>query len=227
MPASCSVRHARLKLPPFAAQRDASAMKTKSTLEDRAASRQEQSDDALPNAARERSGPRRARIHLVVGPVGAGKSTFALGLARDHRAVRLTLDEWMSRLFSQDRPETGVMEWYVERAARAVDQIWAVAKGLVDLGTDAVLEIGLLKRSERESFYRRVEDAGIDLTMHVLDASRDVRRERVEERNRARGSTFSMLVAPAIFELASDLWEPPDPIECDGRDVRFIRTDVA
>ena len=50
-------------------------------------------------------------------------------------------------------------------------------------------------------------------------------RARVEERNRSQGSTFSMVVPPAIFELASDLWEPPDADECQDRDVRFMRTD--
>ena len=38
------------------------------------------------------------KIHLLIGPVGAGKSTFALELAREHRGVRLTLDEWMQSL---------------------------------------------------------------------------------------------------------------------------------
>jgi hypothetical protein len=31
------------------------------------------------------------------------------------------------------------------------------------------------------------------------------------------------VVPPAIFELASDLWEPLDSSECAGRDVRFLR----
>jgi predicted kinase len=34
-----------------------------------------------------------AMLHLVVGPVGAGKSTFALTLEQQHRALRLNLDE--------------------------------------------------------------------------------------------------------------------------------------
>jgi len=165
------------------------------------------------------------RIHLVLGPVGAGKSTFALGLARDHRAVRLTLDEWMARLFSPERPDAGVMEWYVERTARCIEQIWTIARDLVDAGTNVVLEIGLLRRHERDAFCRRVAEAGLELSIHVLDASRELRKQRVEARNLARGATFSMVVPPAIFELASDLWEPLDPSECDGRDVRFIRTD--
>lgn len=43
-----------------------------------------------------------ARLHLIVGPVGAGKSTFGRKLSRDVGAVRLTLDEWMATLFGDD-----------------------------------------------------------------------------------------------------------------------------
>ena len=165
------------------------------------------------------------QIHLILGPVGAGKSTFALELARQHAAIRLTLDEWMAELFSPDRPDTGVIDWYVERASRCIDQIWRTARAVVATGTHVVLELGLLRHDERQRFYQRVNSAGSRLSIYVLDAARDVRRERVNERNRSQGPTFSMIVPPAVFEFASDLWEPLTPSECDGRDVRFIRTD--
>jgi predicted kinase len=165
------------------------------------------------------------RIHLVLGPVGAGKSTFALGLANEQGAVRLTLDEWMTELFSPDRPESGIIEWYVERAARCVSRIWSLADSLLDVGTTVVLEIGLLQRRERERFYRRFADAGVPVTIHVIEAAREVRRERVLSRNRERGVTFTTHVSPEIFELASERWEPLEADECRGRDVRFIRTD--
>jgi uncharacterized glyoxalase superfamily protein PhnB/predicted kinase len=166
-----------------------------------------------------------ARIHLVLGPVGAGKSTFALELARRQGALRLTLDEWMAVLFRPDRPPTGLAEWYVERAGRCVEQIWALAQALVASGKSAVLEIGLLQRAARESFYRRVEAAGCALSIYVLDAPRDLRRARVQARNVLRGPTFSMQVPAEIFELASDLWEPMAPEEGDGRDVSLIDTE--
>lgn len=165
-----------------------------------------------------------ARVHLVVGPVGAGKSTFARRLARDERAVRLALDEWMAALFAPDRPETGRREWYVERRRRCQDQMWTVAKATAGAQTNIVLELGLLRRDERERFYRFVEDAGFHLVVHVLDAPRDVRRERVMLRNVAQGETFSMVVPLEFFELASDLWEPLPPEEREGRDVRFLFT---
>lgn len=173
------------------------------------------------------SAPPRGCIYLVIGPVGAGKSTFARKLARDHAAVRLTLDAWMADLFRPDRPEHDLIPWYRERVGRCIEQIWTIAHEASTVGIDAVLEIGLLQRSEREQMYQRIRAVDCDMVVYVLDAARDVRRARVEARNLARGSTFSMVVPPAIFEYASDLWEVPDPSECEGRDVRFLWTDLA
>lgn len=165
-----------------------------------------------------------ARLHLVVGPVGAGKSTFAQQLCRDHAAVWLNLDEWMVTLFRPDRPEAGVVEWYVERAARCVEQIWSVARALLGSGKDVVLEIGLLRREERERFYARVDPALCALTVYVLDAPNPVRWARVERRNEEKGSTYSMEVARHVFERASELWEPPDEEECEKWQIRSLRT---
>ena len=165
-----------------------------------------------------------ARIHLVVGPVAAGKSTFALQLCREQRAVRMNLDEWMAVLFAPDRPPGGSLEWYIERTGRCLEQIWTQASRTLEAGSDVVLEIGLILRKDRERFFRRVDAAGHALRVYVLDAPREVRRRRLEQRNRERGETFSMEVPLAFFEFASDRWEPLDELECRGRDVRHVST---
>lgn len=166
------------------------------------------------------------RIHLVEGPVGAGKSTFASALAERHRAPHLDLDDWMATLFRPDRPEQGVMEWYAERKDRLLEQMWKVAQDVLASGSDVVLELGLIRQQMRLDFYDRVEAADQELTVHVLEASREVRRERVRQRNSERGPTFSMEVPDAFFELASDLWEPPDDFEREGRDLRLVSTEA-
>jgi hypothetical protein len=56
----------------------------------------------------------------------------------------------------------------------------------------------------------------------VLDAPIDVRRERVRRRNTEKGATFSMVVPDHVFEMASNLWEVPDEIECEEFEVQFI-----
>ncbi|GAB4522112.1 MAG: hypothetical protein Tsb0020_40570 [Haliangiales bacterium] len=189
------------------------------------AQQQAQNRAAEPPASTTAGAHQAGRVHLVIGPVGAGKSTFACKLADERAALRLTLDDWMAVLFRPDRPEDGVMTWYRERTARCVEQIWAVARETLERGIDAVLEVGMLQRDEREQMYQRIHDADLDMVVYVLDAARDVRRARVERRNRVQGATFAMVVPPAIFEYASDLWAAPDDAECEGRDVRFIRTD--
>lgn len=163
------------------------------------------------------------QLHLIIGPVGAGKSTFARALGLKHRAVQLILDDWMAQLFGADeRPATGRIEWYLERRDRCLEQIWKQTAALCEVGARVVLEIGLIRRAEREAFYRRVDDAGYDLAVYVLDAPRPVRRERVMRRNEERGETFAQVVPLEIFELASDLWEPPDDEEVSARSIRSM-----
>lgn len=166
-----------------------------------------------------------SQIHLVVGPVGAGKSTYTRKLCNEHQAVRLTLDEWMATLFGEDqRPAERRIEWYLARTERCLSLIWQLTKQLIAVGSVVVLEPGLIRREARHRFYAQIDDLGCTHAVHVVEAERDVRRRRVIERNRERGETFSMEVPPEFFEFASDLWEPPDERETAEREFRHIKT---
>ena len=66
-------------------------------------------------------------LHLIEGPVGAGKSTYAAQLGIATGAAHLNLDEWMVTLFRPDRPESDFLAWYGERKERCIEQIWLVA----------------------------------------------------------------------------------------------------
>lgn len=165
------------------------------------------------------------KIHLVEGPVGAGKSTYCSALARRTGGVHIALDEWFVRLFSQDRPSTDVILWYMQRKERLLDHIWSHALALLAAGVTPILELGLVQRKSRTEFYRRAYDAGVELQVCVLEASRDLRRERVVRRNEERGPTFSMVVPDAIFEMASDMWECPDDVEIEENRIERISTE--
>jgi predicted kinase len=107
-------------------------------------------------------------IHLIEGPVGAGKSTFSASLAQRQSAVHLALDEWFVALFSKDRPQTDFVPWYLERKDRCTEVIWNAAQRIVAAGTDVVLELGLVQRQSREAFYKRSEASGLNLTYTFL-----------------------------------------------------------
>lgn len=161
-------------------------------------------------------------IHLVEGPVGAGKSTYAGRLSLDLSAPVLNLDEWMVTLFRPDRPDTGFMAWYQDRKARCIEQIWKVASDLVELGSPVILELGLVQRADREAFYHRVDGTDHPLEVHVLDAPTALRRQRVRHRNETQTGTFRMVVSDEVFALANAAWQPPDEQECRTRGIRML-----
>lgn len=165
------------------------------------------------------------RIYLIEGPVGAGKSTFAGSLATRVGGVHIALDEWFARLFSPDRPSTDLMPWYIERKARLLDHIWNHAQALLARGVAPVLELGLVHRQSREALYERAREAGVDLTVYLLLAPRELRRNRVMRRNVEKGPTFSMVVPAPFFERASDTWEEPDEVEIEEHRIEVVSTD--
>lgn len=163
-----------------------------------------------------------ATIHLVEGPVGAGKSTFAARLALSRGAPHLNLDEWMATLFSPDRPGDGFMPWYAERKDRCIRQIWDVTCELLDHGISAVLELGLVRAADRAGFYARVDATDYEMRVYLLDAPLERRRQRVRERNRQRTGTFRMEVSEEVFDLANGFWEEPSEVECRERHIELV-----
>ena len=165
-----------------------------------------------------------AEIHLVEGPVGAGKSTFAAKLSLSLGAPHLNLDEWMVNLFRPDRPEEGFIEWYSERKQRCIQQIWDVTGELLNSEISPILELGLVQRADREDFYRRVEATDHVLRVYLLDTPLETRRQRVRQRNMQKAGTYRMEVTDDVFNLANSFWEEPTEIECRERDIEFIST---
>jgi predicted kinase len=166
-----------------------------------------------------------ATIYLIEGPVGSGKSTLAANLHKELNAPRLILDRWMTNLFSPDRPAADFVEWYVERKDRCIDQIWSVACDIIETDSDVILELGLIQQSLRDQFYDKVESAGYKMKIYVVDASKEVRKARVQQRNEMRGETFSVEVPDQIFEMANSMWESIDESECRDFEVEFVSTE--
>lgn len=165
-------------------------------------------------------------LHIVEGPVGAGKTTFARHLGRRIATPPLILDDWMIVLFRPDQPEEDIWPWYAARKARCHEQIWRVACDLLSAGHDAIVELGLLSAENRRAVYDRARHAGHEICVHILDVPKKERWRRVSARNSEQGETFAMFISQDVFRVASDMWEPPDPAECAANNVIFVDPDV-
>jgi len=157
-----------------------------------------------------------ATLHVIFGPCGAGKTTYAHAFARRERAVAFILDDWMARLFGPDIPEPVEYEWMLERVGRCEAQIWSAAAAALAAGTSVILDIGLMRRADRDRVRQIAEGAELSLQWHFVDAPQEVRRARVAGRNTIRGESFAIEVTPELFDFIEGVYEPPEPAELNG-----------
>ncbi|MCR5877052.1 ATP-binding protein [Phenylobacterium sp. J367] len=155
-------------------------------------------------------------LHVIFGPSGAGKTTYAHAFARREKAVAFILDEWMARLFAPDMPEKIEYEWMLDRVARCEAQIWSTAAGALAAGTSVILDIGLMRRADRARVREIAEATGLPIQWHFVTASTEARRARVAERNVVRGENFAIEVTPEMFEFVEGVFEGPEPFELEG-----------
>ncbi len=154
--------------------------------------------------------------HLICGPTGAGKTTYAAALAKRTHAVRFSLEEWAIALFAADMPEGVGLEWTLERLGRCEKQIWAVAEPTLMAGTSLVLDLGLPTAEDRDRWRALVAGTIAESKLHYLDVSRRVRRARVLERDRSGASNNPFAISETSFDRMDSRFEPPTDDELYG-----------
>ncbi len=156
-----------------------------------------------------------SKIHLICGPVGAGKTTFAAQLCRDRDGIYFSIDEWMTCLFTPDLAGDIEYHWAMERIGRMEKLIWSHVRQLMRRNLDVVLDLGLLKRDHREKFYALARQDAFDICLHLVEAEKEVRWQRVLARNEDKGDTYTMDVDRGMFDFCEGLFERPSGRELD------------
>ena len=155
-------------------------------------------------------------IHLIVGNVGAGKSTYAAWLASQEHAHVIAVDEWMRALFHPDQPDPPSYHWAIERTRRIDVQAVREATRLAALSVPVILDLGFFAREHRTRVRAEIAAAGAASALHILDVPKEERWRRVERRNRERPAGWQFDVDRATFEACETLYEPPVADELMG-----------
>jgi len=154
--------------------------------------------------------PEPAKLLLMVGLPGAGKTTRAKELAAAHRALRLTPDEWMISLFDGSQPD-GKRDLLEGR-------LIALALQALHLGTSVVLDFGLLSRDERSALRWLGTSAGASCQVIYLPVDTDVQRARIAHRQAtAPHTTFPM--TDADIDKWRKQFQAPDAAELRARTI--------
>ncbi|MBY4897860.1 ATP-binding protein [Cupriavidus sp. AU9028] len=155
-------------------------------------------------------------VHIIFGPPGAGKTTFAAELAEAAGAVQFGIDPWMQCLYGDDRPSQLTLEWALARTRRCEAQIWQVARQLLSLGVDVVLDLGAMTAPDRARLRDAALAAGGMPVCYFVDADSALRRQRVMARNVDKPQQHAFELTPAMFEAMEAYFERPAGAELEG-----------
>ncbi len=157
-----------------------------------------------------------ATLILICGLPGSGKTTLAKQLEQERPALRLTPDDWITRLFGPD-PAPAILDG----ARDPVESVqWEVAARALTLGVDVLLDFGFWSRSEREQFRARAAELGAGSEVRFLDVPRAVLSARLAARN-AELPPGTFRVSEAQLEEWWTLFEPPRADELRPRPGRL------
>jgi len=154
-----------------------------------------------------------SRLILVCGPTGAGKTTYAIAVSEEVKAIRFSIDPWMQTLFASDMTSLDY-DWMMERVQRCYEQIWSVGEQILKIDGNVVLDLGFTTREQRAVFVSRGLELGVQAEVHYLDAPPDIRRQRVKIRNQEKDpSVYAFEVTDAMLDFMDPRFEIPDQDE--------------
>ncbi len=148
-------------------------------------------------------------IHLIVGNTGSGKTTYAKSLKEDIKGILFSIDNWNKTLFLMDKSENDGLPWFLERIERSEKMITQLILQLEEANTHSVLDLGLSKQEHREKFRDLAKENNLEIKIHFLNVSKQLRKERVTQRNTEQGDTFEFVVTDADFEFTETWFEAP------------------
>ncbi len=148
----------------------------------------------------------------MVGLPLAGKTTLAKILEKELPALRLTPDEWNTRLFGQDVEE----KEHDERHFLIEAMLWEIAARALELGVNVILDYGFWAKVEREDYRGRARQIGAGSEIHFVDAPEAVLFERLAARNIQLPPGAAYIPEAKLNEWIP-IFQPPSPDELEAR----------
>lgn len=146
----------------------------------------------------------RARLILVCGLPGSGKTTHATQLAANMQAVRLCPDEWKHAL--------GIDYYDDDARVRLEDRLWRFAEELLMLGQNVIMENGFWARAERDGLRLAARALDVAVELHFLTAPVDELWSRLQLRNQ-EGRPGAVPIGRSDLEKWAAQFEAPDAAE--------------
>jgi len=143
-------------------------------------------------------------LFLMCGLPGSGKTTLAKQIELRENALRLTPDEWMSRIVGDGFNE--------EKRAEVEAMLWDIAARCLQLGINVILDFGFWSRAERDDFRKRARKLDANTEIHYLEVTLEELLKRVKQR-KVKGTKHSFMVTEKQLREWVNCFEAPSKDE--------------
>ncbi|BAU13521.1 hypothetical protein LEP3755_40610 [Leptolyngbya sp. NIES-3755] len=182
------------------------------------------SDPSVPEAVKEESKetasryyrlsyeytkPKQGKIILMSGLSGSGKSTIASKLARESGAIQIRSDAVRKHLGGIALDEKGDQSLYsAEMTEKTYDRLLSLGVTLASQGYTVILDAKYDRQSLRASVIEQAQAQGIEIGILYCEASEDVLRDRIAQRQGDISDANLEVLANQSFEAFTEIEQP-------------------
>ena len=143
--------------------------------------------------------------HLIIGFIGAGKTTFARKLEKETGTIRFTKDEWTVKVFGHNNlPKDKFFEYDSKMAKLATE----IALRCLTSGASVILDDGFWYRKQRDEMRQTLKDIGAVIKFYYIDTPVDVMKTRTVKRSE-NPPKDSFDITGEEFDNYLKMFEPP------------------
>ena len=151
-----------------------------------------------------------ATLHFICGKAASGKTTLARRLATVHRAAVFVEDEWLVRLGAEIKG----LEDFARHTRHLRAALGPHATALLKLGTSVVFDFAGNTVAHRAWVRSIFEAAGADHRLHVIEASDELCKARLRQRNATKPEgLYYGEVSEELFDAVTKHFVPPSEAE--------------
>ncbi len=143
--------------------------------------------------------------YVICGFIGAGKTTFARKLEKETKAIRITKDEWIIKIFGNKITSDKNFERYDKNITELATDI---AFKILKFGKDVIIDEGFWVKSQRDDIKKKILQVGAKPIFYYVESSVEKMKERVINRSKYP-PIDSFEINEEMFDKYLKYWEPP------------------
>lgn len=147
-----------------------------------------------------------AKVHIMCGKIASGKTTYAKIISEDKKAVILSVDDLMQKLYDKCPGE----KQHTDSEKRVLDYFYELAADIVSKNVDAIIDFGFWKRSERSKAKEYFAGKGIKTLLYYVKVPEKTRLSQFGQR-----SGISNAMDESFREKLDAKFEEPGKDEID------------